>query len=301
MVYMPDKKIKTKERKEKTSTTKIADFLTDSGFILEMEISEFLKKKGYKVDVNRYFFDYDENKKREIDIIASKIINDIKIILLIECKQSTSLDWIFVCSDKSPSRYYDYIKYFPKVPYGQEVRKTKVFNHLRQLDHKIPLAQNSTIRHVSGDKNNSKDIYECIMKLPKEVVGLVEEIGFSKDKRTIIIPLAVFSGQIFTAEYKNKLTVKEVKSVQYSNELDTDNYTYHYNNRLQPINLLYNEDRSDDDKKNSPVAKISNDLGKYYLIEFVTKKGLQSFLSDTEDRISKIDLKLWPIEEKSKE
>lgn len=287
--------MQTKERKKKTTTKQISDFITNTGFILEMEISEFLKKQGYKVAVNQYFFDYDENKKREIDIIASKTLNEITIIYVIECKQSTSVDWIFVCSDKSPSRYYNYIKYFPDMPYDQHPKNTEIFDHLRQLDPIIPLAQNSTTRHVSGNKNDSRDIYECLMKLPKAVVGLVEKIGISKNKRTIIIPLVVFSGQIFTAEYKNKLNIKEVHSVQYAVELDSDAYVYHYNN-LGYRNILSN-DQSEEEKKNSPIAKISNSLSYKYLIEFTTKKGIQSFIRDVETRTNDIDLTLWPTQE----
>jgi hypothetical protein len=292
---MKEKEFKTPERKQKTTTTKIADFLTTTGFILEMEISELLKKNGYRVSVNKYFFDYDENKKREIDIIALKEINQIDVTLVIECKQNANLDWIFVCSDKSPGRFYNYIKYFPKMSYDKSITKTGVFDHLRQLDHKLPLAQNSTIRHVSGKQQESKEIYECLTRLPKAMVGVVEGTGVSKDKRNIFFPVVVFSGQIFTAEYENKLKVIETNAVQHAAELDTDNYKYHRSNNL------YSFDRSSNEmeKKNSPVAEIALELGSKYLIDFITQKGIKNFLADIEKRISKIDLDLWPIDKKA--
>lgn len=288
---MKDKEVKTLEKRGKTNASDVSDFITKTGFILEMEVSELLKKNGYKVDVNRYFFDYDENKKREIDIIASKKINEIEIVFVIECKQSVSLDWVFVCSDKSPSRYYSYIKYFPETPYKQSIDVTKVFDHLRPLSHKIPLAQNSIVRHYSGKQSESRDIYECLTKLPKSVVGVVEETGIPKKKRIIFLPLVVFSGQIFTVEYENKLKVKEVNAVQYAVELDSEAYSYHYlgNNRLSLGR----------DNRNSPVAEMSRKLGSKYLIDFITKNSIKSFLTSIENEVAKVDLSLWPIEVES--
>jgi galactitol-specific phosphotransferase system IIB component len=293
--------MKTHERKEKTTTEKIGDFLITTGFILEMEVSEFLKKKGYTVEVNKYFIDYDENKKREIDIIASKIINDIEINFVIECKQSSTMDWVFVCSDKTPSRYYNFLKYLPDVPYEKSIDKTRVFDNLRPLDRNIPLAQNSITRHVSGEKSksNSIEIYECMMKLPKAVVDTVNDRDSAKKNRVIFFPIVVFSGQIFTADYDSELKVHEVTAVQSATELDSDAYKYHYKMPYSMAVSIYGEENKDDGKKNSPVASTSNELGSRYLIEFITKDGLEAYLTDVENRISKIDLSLWPLKKEN--
>lgn len=287
-------------KKKPTTTTHVADFLTKTGFILEMEVSEWLKKKGYSIKVNKFFVDYDQNKKREIDIIATKKINDIDIILVIECKQSLVDDWVFICSDTQPSRYYSFQKHFPKV---LKIRESKIFDHLHMLDHKIPLAQNHIIRNIDNKKSNSTQIDSCIEKLPKIVVDTANTID-KKTVRTLFIPMAVFSGKIFTASYNKKLLVKEVDMVQYYTQLESDGYTYNYNNNR--LSQIYNyptvfnqetlENTTKDKKENSPVAKTSNDLHSYYLLDFVTKSGLSSFIKKTELEIKKIDTKLWPVE-----
>ena len=294
---MESKQIKIPNNKEKTTPTKIADFLATTGFILEMEVSEFLKEKGYKIQVNKYFYDYDENKKREIDIIATKKVNDIYVTFIIECKQTTTLDWIFVCSDKNPNRYYNTVKHLPGLPFNMGADKTKIFDHLRQLDCGLPLANNFIIRHLSGKPQDSGEIYECIKKLPKALVDVVYNMEDSKHVRHLFIPITVFSGQIFTAEYDNQLIVKDVGNVQYHTDLDSDAYKYHYQDYSSRYSFVLNGSE-EENIKNSPVADISNSLGKRYLIEFVTKEKLGNFLSDTEDKISKINLSLWSITKK---
>lgn len=282
----------TPERKDKVTVDQIEKFVTASGFILEMEIGKILEDVGYRVFPNQYFLDYDENKKREVDIVASKTVNEINIVFVIECKQNTKNDWIFVCSNKKPSRYYDFVKFFPVMPPEQSADKTKIFNGLRILNNNLPIAQNSIIRHVNGKQSDSRDIYECITKLPKALVGLVETIGIP-EKRTIFFPVAVFSGQMFTVEYVEKLKITEVEAIQCTSDLDSDNYKYHYNyNRLS---VFADNSENNTKKGNTPGADLNFKLGSRYLIDFVTKKGIKNFISNIENEISKIDISLWSI------
>ena len=48
----------TRQNKE-TPVKDISEFLTTTGFILEMEVAEFLIKSGYEVEVSYYFHDYE--------------------------------------------------------------------------------------------------------------------------------------------------------------------------------------------------------------------------------------------------
>lgn len=291
-------------KKKPTSTAHVADFLTKTGFILEMEVSEWLKKRGYSIKVNNFFVDYDLNKKREIDIIATKKLNGIDIILIIECKQSLVDDWIFICSDTEPSRYYSFQKHFPEV---EKIKESKIFDHLHLFDHKIPLAQNFIIRSVENKKSTSNQIDSCIEKLPKIVVDTANSVD-KRTVRTLFVPLTVFSGKIFTASYRKKLLVKDVDIVQYYTKLESDGYIYNfsYNRLTQSYTFpsLHNQkgdwNKIEGKKLNSPVAETSRELGSYYLLDFVTKKGLNSFIKRLESEIKNIDTKLWPVETPTK-
>lgn len=71
---------------------KIARFLQQTGYVFEMRAHELLRQLGYKCEVGDAFLDLDGDVERELDIVASKTINEITISFVIECKQSVNLE-----------------------------------------------------------------------------------------------------------------------------------------------------------------------------------------------------------------
>lgn len=79
--------------------------LTRTGYPLEIEISSMLDNK-YSINNNAYFFDWEEEKAREIDIAAFPLerehleakIGPFAVVhrLVIECKKSNTHAWIFL-------------------------------------------------------------------------------------------------------------------------------------------------------------------------------------------------------------
>lgn len=278
----------------RTKVQSVKEFLTKTGFILEMEVGELLRKKGYRVEVNRYFHDYDEDKNREIDIIARKSFNEIDLVLIIECKQSLTDDWVFICSDKQPKRLYQYLKHTPQ---ALDNSKTKIFNETHIFDHTIPLAQNRIIKDRSKNKSTSMQIETCLEKLPK---ALIDFVGTSHeiDSRKIYLPIAVFSGDMFIAQYNKKLQVKNVNWIQYEYSFESENYQYRFDPNLWPI-ALPKHIETDRVKPNTPIAHVSQNLGYKYLIDFTTKKGLLKLISRAESDVNRIDLTKWPIPKKT--
>lgn len=287
---------------KKGKVDEVEEFLTKTGFILEMEVAELLRKKGFKVEVNKYFEDYDENKKREIDIIASKQIGEITLILVVECKQSLVDDWIFICSDKRPARYYTYLKHTPSLV---EPRNSKVVDHLHLFDHAMPSAQNHVIKSRDKKKSTSIQVDTCLEKLPKALVDLVRMKSTPHDRK-IYLPIAVFSGDLFTAQYNKKLQVKITDWVQYKSSFVSAAYTYHYvspflNRRM--YTALSGDDGTEQEKRktNSVIAETSQKIGYEYLIDFVNKKGLIKLITRIESDISKVDLLKWAVVDRKKE
>lgn len=275
---------------KKTKTQDIEKFLTKTGFILEMEVAEILRKRGYNIEVNRRFYDYDENKYREIDIIATKKINEVVLILVIECKQSLVDDWVFICSDKKPDRFFQYLKHTPE---AKDIKKTKIFDNLPMFNSAIPLAQNYTIKDIKNKKSTSPHINMCLEKLPKALVDIVDSRK-NYYERKIYLPIAVFGGQIFIAKYNKKLQVKNSDWIQYESSLESDNYTYHppYNGFLLDTNKIK------EGKINTQIAKSSQDIGYKYLIDFITKTGLSKLIIKIESEISKLELIKWTVPKK---
>src|SRR3989344_4080157 len=284
-------------KKEKITNEKVKKFLTKTGFLLEMEVVEILKKSGYRVKVNQHFLDLEEGKKREIDIVAEKKINNVNIILTIECKQSFQDSWIFICSEKQPPRYYANLKH---LPLAHNLHKSRLFNDTHRFNQKIPLAQNYiVIDKYSEKKSNSLQIDECIYKLPKALIGTAAEIS-TKDK-TIFFPVSVFSGQIFTASYENELRVDESCIVQYNTSLESKFYKKKERNRLliSPTEPDYDgsiysfESIKPSDSELGQILDISEKLIPRFQIDFVTKDGMISYLNIIEEGVRKISTRKW--------
>lgn len=289
---------KKEDKSSVTETSVIKNFLKSTGFVFEMEVADYLKSNDYKIKVNELFFDYEEEKNREIDLIATKKINDIEITLIIECKQSTDKDWIFICSDQRPSIYYEYVKYYPE-PYSKGIiSETGVFNNTHILSNNFPVAQNAIIRRkgAKGKQINETTIRDCVTKLPKALIDYTYK-NSSKKERKIFIPLVVFSNQFFSASYDGDLKVKELDFIQHSTVFDSSIYKHKYSPISNPVIasevFLGNNDKED----NIPVSKLSKALGKHYLIDFSTKMGLGRYIGEIEKGLNTIDLSNWDMKE----
>ena len=89
----------------------LAEELSRTGYPLEIEISSMFDKTYYLVSNNEYFYDWEEDKAREIDIAAvwspkkdekDEMILPFRIVhrLVIECKRSDIHAWIFLTLPK---------------------------------------------------------------------------------------------------------------------------------------------------------------------------------------------------------
>lgn len=71
-----------------------------TGFPFEHFVAEKLRQHGWQIISNQYYVDDDENKPREIDILAYKAISlgdfDLRTVVIISCKKSDSYHWVFL-------------------------------------------------------------------------------------------------------------------------------------------------------------------------------------------------------------
>lgn len=285
--------------KEITSE-KVEKFLTKTGFVLEMEIVKILKSHGYDVSVNQYFLDLEEGKKREIDIIAEKKINGVRLALVVECKQSLIDSWIFICSEKKPARYYSTVKHTPNVSINN-LHKKELFNDLHNFDKKIPLAQNYIVLDNGTEKKSqSIQIDESIRKLPK---ALIDYVSKSDNKiKTIFIPISVFSGQLFTANYEEKLNVTEADIVlfdfllesKFYKKKDVSSFSIATIPKHEYDEAIYSFDGvRPTSYQLENMINVSEKLGNRFQINFVNKKNMSKYLEKVEENIKKISTKKW--------
>ncbi len=275
-------------KKQQKKNFQIAKFIRESGFIWELEAAECLEKSDYQVEPSQDFFDAEEGKKREIDIIARKNINNVTICLVVECKQSLGDDWIFVSTQKNPTRHFSELKHSPKIP-SEILKKHKTYDDIHIYNFKVSLAQNYLVREKSGKKRHDPiQITECLFKLPK---ALVWTARVEAKTPTIYFPVTLFSGDLFEASYKGKLLIKEKRLIQYQTILDAPTY---YDKLSTVVTLPQNSIPVTDPDVRSAKTTAKR-LGKEFTIEFVNKKGLRRYLSLIDREIRALDVSIWPL------
>ena len=68
-----------------------------TGFVLENEIAQTLKRSGWTVISNKYYVDDSEETVREIDLVAYRVSKiqhfDVYTVLIVSCKKSDTNAW----------------------------------------------------------------------------------------------------------------------------------------------------------------------------------------------------------------
>jgi len=74
--------------------------INSTGFPFEHQTAEILRGRGWSVISNRYYIDDDEDKPREIDLLAYKSASfknfDLRTAIVISCKKSEQHHWAFL-------------------------------------------------------------------------------------------------------------------------------------------------------------------------------------------------------------
>ena len=260
-------------RIKKTSSKKISKFLGQTGFLLEMEANKILVSQDWEASPE-FFIDLEENKRREIDIIAFKKINNINVYLVIECKQSLIHDWIFLRTGGKPKRYYSFVKHLPRVDDSlSTLGHNNLFDHLHTMNFKYPLAQNySTYFKTKNKAGENLQIEKCIYKLPKALIHKSSS-SISKE-RYLFFLVALFSGQIFFVHYRRKLSVGEPFMVQFPVELDSKAY-----------------------QQNLPDANPRLIFSPRFIIDFLTLINFERYLVLIDKEVKKIPVENWTVPE----
>jgi len=201
--------------------------LARTGYPLEIEISSMLDNK-YSVTNNEYFFDWEEEKAREIDIAAYPLkrehqdakIEPFRVVhrLAIECKKSNTHAWIFLTRPEN-------LFWFQ----GQRMGFLKIATKDLMLDFvdiilstsKSQLHYHSFERVAStyaeikyqGSKSKKSEIFEAKNQLVKFVAYDIAQFHKRLERRKfdpttshliwLYHPTIVFDGKLYEAIIKN--------------------------------------------------------------------------------------------------
>lgn len=198
-----------------------------TGYPVEMEISTLLDEGNWLVEWNDYYFDYDQNVAREIDVRATPFksqkeekqkeeIFSCYPFLAIECKKSESYAWVFFKRKLKlgkfgcEGQYLDYIN-----AWNIEERFYPVYLTLLEKLHYYRSKEFSRAYKqikLKKDRVSSKDeIFEAINQLLKyvsyEIEGYIDPYknGLMKIMSNVFFfPIIVFDGKLYEAVLKDK-------------------------------------------------------------------------------------------------
>jgi hypothetical protein len=274
----------------------IARFLEQTGFVFEMRMNEVFLKAGYATDINEQFLDLEDDTLREIDIIASKVVNGINLHFVVECKQSATDKWIFICNKSMPRFYYS-VKHLPRVA-AEILKEKKLFSGFHSFNRKVPLGYNYLCYTIAGNKKaEHRQIDECVYKLPKALVDLASRADGGKH---LFFPIALFSGQMFSVLYKGHLVVEEKSFLQYYVSFETEIYRRAPEQNNVPLSSLFRPVLAELEKlskasREERIRYTTRELSPYYQIDFVTEAGLPDFLALIEKHMAALRTSDWPM------
>lgn len=250
----------------------ILQAINNSGYLFEQEIATLIENKGFHVQTNVAFADEDEDKSREIDVVAYKNCYhneqtkiSISVKILCECKNSTN-PFVFIYRKKNEvdSRYNPPCFTFPKKEYHEPVPDKQGSYWIKSgfsffnIDSIFPYSLEDTkavqfCKLVIKDKkwNAFHDgIYDSII-FP--MVKCLESYKNQDSKYNngvwkhyiVYFPIVILSSDLYAINSEKLKSVDQIKCVDYVH------FTRDINN-----------------------TKIKDK----YLIDFITKDGLDSYI-----------------------
>ena len=212
---------------------KIKAWLLNSGFPLEMRISNALLKRNFDVAQSVYYQDPESGKYRETDVIATKfkIINGtwIHLTFVIECKRSKDKPWVILKNDKLMNHLGDML------PLYSTTNTLSFLNSLNQQQYKSDLLfkKNRSIGYsIQTAFNNGSDrSYEAIQSVTKACEYFSQNINNRKNISAFYFPIILIEGIIFESQLLDDEI--ELKQVNDSEVLVTRSFHKYGNSHIK--------------------------------------------------------------------
>jgi urate oxidase len=209
--------IKLKTKISKTYIKDIKEDIKKAGFPLEISISTILKKKGWNVENQVFYFDKEKRKNRTIDILAQKTISEnvgslssLEYSLVIECKKSEK-PWVFYTNPRN-ANLADVDTYVVQhILTKHPIYKHKLYvdwikkDHHQSYSHVKEIAVNA---YEPFKKGKGKSIPTAFYQVSKALLSRrdkMEDMFFRSTAKIvgerlffILYPVVVFEGSLFS-------------------------------------------------------------------------------------------------------
>lgn len=200
-------------KKEQEKIKKIRECILKSGYPLEVEIGNFLRKNGWLVGNQVPYVDKESGKIRPVDVLAMKFRLQpprLGVMLLIECKKSLKHDWIFHTQEKEKEFFpllgmiVDFLKKFENIPFDDELTNLSTKNLMASKLYCLHLLDNAIkigVFNIISSAKAKDDFYIATNQI-------ISAVSSQRDKTprtvpTITFPVIVFDGDIFEFYQEN--------------------------------------------------------------------------------------------------
>ncbi|MGF6354092.1 hypothetical protein ABIE27_002002 [Paenibacillus sp. 4624] len=228
---------------------KIVKDIKKTGFPFELKAAEIIKACNWNVSHNNFYIDKDENKGREIDLIArydvitpwsedNKDYMEFSLIMPVELKQGTKHPWVFFTTEQSS---FEKLLEYPiiKLESGFNSQHHRRFDLIQEVTEYQGRLARSFYEAFNGGRD---DIFKALTGVVKALEHLyddsfmhyrkkgdeAEELFFFSHYLELFEPVIIFRGELFEAqvdkENDSEVLIKETKYVQVSFNYISPNY-----------------------------------------------------------------------------
>ncbi|WP_340400619.1 hypothetical protein [Paenibacillus sp. FSL H8-0079] len=235
-------------------TNKIIQDIKKTGFPFELKAAEIIKKCDWTLSYNNFYIDKDENKGREIDLIAECTVAtedfnsthfvETSMIFPIELKQANQHPWIFFTTEQNVYEkfhdFYSIIKHESgfNSSHGNRIRFIQeITNYQGRLARSFYEAftrnagRDDIFKALTGVVKALEHLYESSYLRPREGSGDINDIEdddpFYSHFLQLYEPVIIFRGELFEARVDEEDVI--VKDTDYV--LVSFNYISPYYNR----------------------------------------------------------------------
>jgi len=189
---------------------KIRTWLDKQGYPFEMRVAKAFEKSGFYIEVSKYYKDLDENKHREIDVVAtnSVMVNEnhrvmLNIIFTCECKNSSDKPWLLLSSDSHEKKFDgDATSFRHANHYGHVALLALSVEGVAKTNRLLMHRENLGFSLVRAFGEQSDMAYKAIMSASRAAKGMAKYSDeyynklrvFSMD---IYFPVVVITGRLF--------------------------------------------------------------------------------------------------------
>ena len=219
----------------------IASEIAKTGFVLEHEIAQALKLKGWTVISGKYYVDDNEDAPREMDLIAYRVARfasdevELYTVLIISCKKNDENAWALLARDanlKDPNTDYWPLHAWsndPAVTYQlSRPGKAKAYHEgLRALgvvdavaDPQVEVFAFQEMNKVNGAPKNDKAIFAAMTSLVKAQAYELSSLPGRKKTRAVyqFNLISVLGSDMYRLMFAAKglgITSSKIESEQY--------------------------------------------------------------------------------------